>query len=103
MSDLLDSLVPVQIDEINREPHSECVYGLTGNDPQSLPGTKFLAAEKTFSPLLITICNVYAASKLNLPGHIRDAEPHGRLDCAASGDETSDSLSNTHGDTSIRH
>jgi hypothetical protein len=79
MPDFFHSLVPVQINQVDRELHAEGMNRFAGNDPQSFSGGEHLATQQTLSTLGAVIGHVYTMRKFSLPSQIRDAQAHLQL------------------------
>jgi hypothetical protein len=79
MSGLLHSLIAIQINEINREFHSEGMNTFARNDPEAFSRRKDLASQKTFSAFSALVSYIYAVGEFRLPRQICDPQAHIRL------------------------
>lgn len=61
--ELLDSLLAVQINQVDGEMHPECVYGLTRDDPQAFAEREFFTPEQPPIPPRTAVCNFHASGK----------------------------------------
>jgi hypothetical protein len=51
MADLADFLIPIQVDQVDGEPHEEAVHRFTGDDPQALAGVQTIVFEQSCTAL----------------------------------------------------
>ena len=63
---LPDSLLAVEIDEVDGEAHPEGVYGFAGHDPQPLPASETLAPKQTLIALWTAIGYFHASSEYRI-------------------------------------
>lgn len=70
--DLLHSLISVQIDKVDGEPHAEGVHGFTGYDPQTFSCREAIASEQAFPARRTTIRHLDRSSENGLPGEVQD-------------------------------
>lgn len=79
MPDLPDALLPIQVDEIDRELHPEGMDAFARHNPQTFSRRKRLAIEKTSSALGTVVSYVSAIGQLGLPSKIGNPNGHGRF------------------------
>jgi hypothetical protein len=75
--DLPDTLLPIQVDEIDRELHSEGMYTFARNDPQTFSRRKRLTIEKTSSSFRAVVSYTCAVGQFRLSSKIGNPKRHG--------------------------
>ena len=59
-------MLTVEINQVDREVHEECVYGFAGNDPKPGPLVEFAVLQKTRSALR-TVSEISISLPMEVP------------------------------------